>query len=57
MHHWRVARTQDTKLEFRLLYRLFGVKVRVMDKLKEIENAISKNDFKKIDELKDCLQR
>ena len=28
----------------------------VMDKLKEIENAISDNDFKKIDELKDCLQ-
>ena len=29
----------------------------VMDKLKEIENEISENDFKKIDELKDCLQR
>ena len=28
-----------------------------MDKLKEIENAISENDFKKTDELKDCLQR
>ena len=28
-----------------------------MDKLKEIENVISENDFKKIDELKDCLQR
>ena len=29
----------------------------VMDKLKEIENVISENDFKKIDEIKDCLQR
>ena len=28
-----------------------------MDKLKEIENVLSENDFKKIDELKDCLQR
>ena len=27
MQHWRVVRSQDTKLELRLLYRLFGVKV------------------------------
>ena len=27
----------------------------VMDKLKGIENAISENDFNKIDERKDCL--
>ena len=28
-----------------------------MDKLKVIQNAISENDFKKIDKLKDCLQK
>ena len=58
--HWRVVRSQDTKLELCLLSRLFGVKVlltSVIDKLKAIENATSENDFKKIDELKDCLQR
>ena len=29
----------------------------VMDKLKKIDNAISENDFKKFDKLKDCLQK
>ena len=55
-----MLRSQDTKLELRLLPRFFGVKVlltSVMDKLKAIENAISENDLKRIDELKDCLQR
>ena len=58
--HWRVLCSQDTKLELRLLSRFFGVKVlltSVMDKLKAIENAISENDLKRIDELQDCLQR
>ena len=54
-----MLRSQDTKLELRLLSRFFGVKVLLtsfMDKLKAIENAISENDLKRIDELKDCLQ-
>ena len=55
-----MLRNQDTKLELRLLSRFIGMKVlptSVMDKLKAIENAISENDLKRIDELKDCLQR
>ena len=58
--HWLVLRSQDTKLELRLLSRFFGVKVLltfVMDKLKAIENAISENDLKRIDKLKDCLKK
>ena len=55
-----MLRIQDTKLELRLLSRFFGMKfllTSVMDKLKAIENAITENDLKRIDELKDCLQR
>ena len=55
-----MLRSQDTKLELRLLSHFFGVKVlltSVMEKLKAMENAISENDLKRIDELKDCLQR
>ena len=55
-----MLRSQDTKLKLRLLSCFFGMKVlltSVMDKLKAIENAISENELKRIDELKDRLQR
>ena len=55
--------SQDTKLELWIATYLFVVSLvwhessSVMDKLKEIRNPISGNDFMKIDELEGCLQK
>ena len=58
MQHWRVVRNQDIKLELSLLYHLFGMKVHLSwTKLRKSRKTLAENDFKKIDKLKDCLQR
>ena len=63
MQLWWVVCSQDTKLELWIATYSFVVSLvwhessSVMNKLKEVRNTISGNDFMTIDELEDCLQK